>query len=104
MTAELSLHETAEGVLLPVRAQPRARKAGLMGIHAGSLKVAVTEAPDKGKANDAIIKLLAESLGVRRSQLDIASGASSSQKQILVSGINAAELLQRVTKCLAGES
>jgi uncharacterized protein (TIGR00251 family) len=101
MTGELSLDETSEGVLLSIRAQPRARKSAITGIHAGSLKVAVTAAPEKGKANDAILKLLAQALGLRGAQLTIASGASSSQKRVLVTGISAAELTQRVAHLLA---
>ena len=54
---ELSPHE--RGTVLRVKAQPNARKAGILGEHAGSLKVGVTVAPEKGKANAAILEILA---------------------------------------------
>jgi len=96
MAVGIQLDETDDGVVLPVRAQPRARKNSITGVHDGSLKVAVTAVPEKGKANDAILKLLAGSLDLRRSQLQIVSGASSSQKRILVRDMTPPELRKRI--------
>jgi uncharacterized protein YggU (UPF0235/DUF167 family) len=50
----------AEGCVLPVRAQPGARKAGVLGEQAGALKVAVTAPPEDGRANRALVEVLAE--------------------------------------------
>ncbi len=82
----------ADGVILPVRAQARARRAGVVGEHAGALKVAVAEPPDKGKANDAIVKLLADALGVAKSQVVLISGAASRAKRFLVVGLSREQL------------
>jgi uncharacterized protein YggU (UPF0235/DUF167 family) len=41
----------AEGLVLPVRAQPGARKAGVLGEHGDALKIAVTVPPEEGRAN-----------------------------------------------------
>ena len=100
----LELAESTNGVLLPVQAQPRARKNGLVGIHNGRLKVAVTQAPEKGKANDALVKLLASSLGLRRSQIELVSGATSSKKTFLITGVEMQELQRRLDDCLNGTS
>src|SRR6266704_1433728 len=62
----IDLQLTSGGVILPVHAQPGSRKNGITGIHAGRLKVAVTQAPEKGKANQALVKLLADLLDVKR--------------------------------------
>lgn len=96
----IELTETAEGLLLPIQAQPKAKKNAVTGIHDGRLKVAVTQAPEKGKANDAILKLLAKSLGVKRSQLELVSGETSSKKTLRVTGIAADSLAQRITDLL----
>jgi hypothetical protein len=72
------------GIVVPVRAQPRARQARIIGEHGGSLKVAVTDPPEKGKANQAIIKLLANHLGLKQSQVQLLSGASSRNKRFLL--------------------
>lgn len=90
----------AEGTLLPVRAQPGARRDALTGEHAGALRVAVTAPPDRGRANEAIAEVIAESLGLRESQVVLISGATSRQKRFLLRGVDpeaARALLDRVS-------
>lgn len=82
----------AEGCLLAVRAQPGARKAGVVGEQAGALKVAVTAPPEDGRANQAITELLREWLGLKRSQVELASGATNRNKQFLIRGLTPDEL------------
>lgn len=72
------------GILIPVRAQPRARSARIVGEHAGALKVAVTHPPERGKANEAIATLLAELFGLKPSQVQLISGATSRNKRFLL--------------------
>ena len=55
----IAIAEHADGCILPVRAQPGARKAGILGEHAGALKVAVTAPPEDGRANRALTEGLA---------------------------------------------
>ena len=90
----LSAHE--KGSVVMVRAQPGARKNGVTGEHAGSLKVAVTAAPEKGKANAAIAQVLAEALGCKPAQIEILSGLRGREKKFLVSGIDPDELKRRI--------
>jgi len=80
----VDLQSDGEGVLLPVQAQPKAKHNAVTGVHNGRLKVAVTQTPEKGKANAAIIKLLAKSLGLKRSQLEIIAGETSQKKTVRV--------------------
>ena len=56
----IELSDHAEGVLLPVRAKPGARKAGIQGERNGALVVAVTAPPEDGRSNDALVELLHE--------------------------------------------
>jgi uncharacterized protein len=86
----------AEGCVLPVRAQPGARKAGVRGEQAGALKVAVTAPADQGRANVALVEVLREALGLKRSQLELLSGETSRDKRFLVRGLTPAELQMRV--------
>ena len=74
----------AEGSLLAVRAQPGARQAGVIGEQAGALKVAVTAPPEDGRANQALTELLRDWLGLKRSQVELASGATNRTKQFLI--------------------
>jgi uncharacterized protein (TIGR00251 family) len=95
---ELSRH--AEGTILPVHAQPGARRNAVVGERAGALRVAVTAAPEKGKANAAIQALLAESLGCRPSQVQLLSGETSRQKRFLVVGLTPDQLCLKINALL----
>ncbi len=88
----------ADGVILPVRAQPRARRAGVVGEHAGALRVAVAAAPERGKANDAIAKVLADELGLAKSQVRLVSGLASREKRFLVVGLTREQLQARLER------
>lgn len=92
----LDLTAGDEGVILPVHAQPGAKQNAITGVHAGRLKVSVTQAPEQGKANQALIRVLADLLGLKRAQLQLLSGATSSQKRFHVRGVSVAELQARI--------
>ncbi len=96
----VQLEETAAGIVLPVKAQPGARRNGVVGEHAGSLKVAVTQVPEKGRANEAIVEVLTERLELKRNQLRLISGSASSQKKFLVVGVSIEELRGRIERLL----
>ncbi len=61
------------------------------------LKVCVTPAPEKGKANRAIIEVLAKTVGLRKSQIELLSGETASQKEFLVRDIELDELAKKVS-------
>ena len=88
----LALESHPEGTILPVRAQPGARRNELRGEQDGELKVCVTQSPEKGKANKALIDLLVKSLGLKRSQIELLAGETSHHKRFLVRGIRPEEL------------
>jgi uncharacterized protein len=98
MTVEIADH--ADGCVVNVRAQPGARRNGIIGEQANALKVAVTAPPDKGRANDAIIEVLADALGVKRSQVELVSGPTNRQKKFLVRGLTADVLRNRLRTLL----
>jgi uncharacterized protein (TIGR00251 family) len=82
----------AEGATVAVRAQPGARKNAVLGEQAGALKVAVTAPPEDGRANDALVEVLKDWLGVRRSQVELVSGRTHRNKVFLVRGVTAEQL------------
>jgi uncharacterized protein (TIGR00251 family) len=94
----IELVEHPNGVILSVRAQPRARQARIVGEHGGALKVAVTEPPQKGKANQSIIELLCEQLGLKKSQVTLLSGDTSRSKRVLIAGLQVPELQARLER------
>ncbi|MEI8373738.1 MAG: DUF167 domain-containing protein [Planctomycetota bacterium] len=96
---DLQIHP--DGILLLVRAQPGARRNEVRGVQDGALKVCVTQAPEKGKANKAIVEVLAKWLGVRKSHIELISGETASQKKFLVRGIEQNDLAERIKTRLA---
>jgi uncharacterized protein (TIGR00251 family) len=87
----------AEGATLAVRAQPGARKNAVLGEQAGALKVAVTAPPQDGRANAAIVEVLRDWLGVKRSQVELVSGQAHRNKVFLVRGVTVEQLVALVT-------
>jgi len=83
------------GCVIGVRAHAGGRKNEVRPA-AAVLKVSVTAAPEKGKANKAIITLLADSLGLKRSQIELLAGETSPQKRFLIRDITPAELTERL--------
>lgn len=96
----ITLEEHLQGIIIPVKAHPGARRNGLAGEHAGALKVQVTQAPERGKATDAVLKTIADTLRLKRSQVSLLSGATSPQKRVLVTGVSLADLAERMRSVL----
>ncbi len=91
----------ADGAILPVVAQPGAKRNAVLGERAGALRIAVTAPPDKGKANAAIQSVLVENLGFKAANVSLVSGATSRQKRFLIGGIGPDELNKRLALLLA---
>lgn len=72
------------GVAIDVIAVPGARRDEIVGRHGDALRVRVTAAPEKGRANGAIEALLARSLGTRPSDVHVERGATSRRKRVVV--------------------
>jgi len=79
-----------DGLLITARVTPKASRdavQGAMAIPEGqALKIAVTAAPDKGQANDAVAVLLAETFGVAKSAVAVVAGETSRRKIVRISG------------------
>ena len=100
---EQPLKPHAEGVMLSVQARGGARRDVVQGIHAGMLRVCVTAPPEKGKANQAIVALLAKVLGVSRSSIELVSGATSPRKRLLIRAASMDEVSARIDRALHPE-
>ena len=97
----IAVTDHTQGCVLPVRAQPGARRAGVQGEQAGALKVAVTAPPEDGRANQALVEQLRKVLGLKRSQVELIGGQTSRDKRFLIRGVARAELEQRLTALLS---
>jgi len=77
--------------LLPVRIQPRASKNEIGLMENGGLKIRLTAPPVDGAANEALIRFLAERLGIAKSRIGIVSGHTGRDKVVRISGVSEAE-------------
>jgi hypothetical protein len=87
---------------LAVKVVPGASRSRIAGRHGDGIKVQVSAAPEKGKANAAVIEVLAEALRVRESQVVLVSGPTQPRKVFRIDGIDDAELHNRLD-LLAGK-
>ena len=88
--------DSAGGVILSVRVIPRARKTEIAGRRADALLVRVAAPPVEGAANDALVELLADRLGVARRAIRIVSGERGRQKRIAIAGVTTAFVQDRL--------
>lgn len=104
---ESCYRRTATGLSLNLRVTPKARRAGIEGLRDSAdgprLAVAVNAPPDDGKANAAVIDLLATALGLPKSAITLAQGGKSRQKTLYISG-PADDLAAALDVLIAGDS
>ena len=94
------LKESATGVSFAVKVHPRAHKEAITGVIGDALKLALTAPPVDGKANQAVIEFFADLFAISRSSVTIASGETSRNKIIRVSGISAEQVRQKLQVAL----
>ena len=81
---------------LHVKVQPGSRRNEVVGFQGEVLRLRVTAPPERGRANQAVIDLLAQTLGIRKSQLSVIKGAASREKVLAVQGLDALEARRRL--------
>ncbi len=90
--SELRVREQDGAVVFEVRVAPRASRSRVIGVQDGALKVALTAPPVDGAANQALRKLLAKTLGVSKSDVEIVRGDRARIKLLRIDGIRAADV------------
>jgi uncharacterized protein (TIGR00251 family) len=78
-------------VTLSIRIQPRASKNEIVALAGGGLKIRLTAPPVDGAANEALVKFLADTLSIPKSNVEIVSGHTSKNKIVKISGISKEE-------------
>jgi len=86
---------------LRLRVAPGAARAAIVGRHGDAWKVRVAAAPEHGKANLAVLALLAEALSLPRSSVSLVSGGASRDKIVELTVLEPAEIDRRLAS--AGE-
>ena len=75
---------------------PGAARPGVVGRHGDGWKLRVAAAPERGKANEAVLALLAETLALPRANVSLVSGASSRNKIVELTGLAPDEVERRL--------
>src|SRR5687768_2840547 len=98
----LDVRDVDGGATLRVRVSPRASRDAVGGERAGALVVRITAPPVEGAANAAVLRLVARTLGVPPSAVEVRHGASGRDKLLHVRGLDAAALRARLEQAPAG--
>lgn len=97
MNRNFKITDAKRGAAFTVRVVTRAQKNEIVGVQEdNSLKIRLTASPSEGQANDALIKFLAERLGVPEGNIEIVAGRDSRDKWISVEGISTADVEEKL--------
>ena len=94
-----------EAVLTRVRLRvaPGATRAGVVGRHGGAWKVRVTAPAEAGRANDAVVRLLADTLALPRTSVTLVSGHSARDKIVELAGLEPGDVERRLSTAAGKE-
>ena len=95
---KLSLRDVAGGAVIPVKVVPGSSRDRIVGVLGDSLKIATSAAPEKGKANAAVAKILAEALGMDARRVELVSGQTNPRKEFFVQGASAQSVRETLGK------
>jgi uncharacterized protein (TIGR00251 family) len=92
---------TAASTRLRLRVSPGAGRAAIVGRHGDAWKVRVTAAPENGRANEAVLRLLATTLAVPRDAVTLVSGHGAREKIVELTGLGPALIDRRLASASA---
>ncbi|GAB1369143.1 DUF167 domain-containing protein [Azonexus hydrophilus] len=87
----------AGGATLSLHVQPGAKKSECAGLHGEALKIRLAAPPVDGKANEALLRFLAQRLAIPRQQISLKSGQTSRQKVVEIESVTAERLVALLT-------
>ena len=90
------LHTGSSGITLTLHIQPGAKKTEFAGLHGDALKIRLAAPPVDGKANEALVKFVAETLGIARSEVTIKSGHTSRRKVVEIDDPTRLEVIAKL--------
>ena len=92
----LVIREVDGGVVFAVKIVPGSSRTSICGLLDGMLKIKVSAAPQRGKANQCLLEFLAKQLAVKKNAVSIISGQTNPIKQVQALGISADALLKKL--------
>lgn len=95
------LSQLADGtVLIRLHVQPKASKTRIAGIHDGCLKLAIAAPPVDGRANQEVVKFLADLLEIPSRDVTLKSGAQGRRKLVVIDGLDGVAARRKIVKIL----
>jgi uncharacterized protein (TIGR00251 family) len=95
--SSLDVRQVDGGIVLGVKVVPGSSRTVFAGEFDGMLKIKLSAAPEKGKANKCLIEYMAKRLKVRKTCISIISGATKSVKQLQILDVEPERLLNRLS-------
>ncbi len=103
MPAHPALHDSKKGVLLSVRVQPGAGSSSFVGRHGDAVKIRVGAPPTDGRANDAVVALVAKEFGLAMAEVAITSGHTSRSKRVSLGDLDRTTAAAHLDRILGGD-
>ncbi|MEP0846101.1 MAG: DUF167 domain-containing protein [Phycisphaerae bacterium] len=95
-TPELAVTDSGDAIEFQVKVVPGASRDRIAGLWNGALRVTVSAPPERGRANEAVVALLAKRLGVGRGEIAVVAGETQPLKRVRVRSCDAATARQRL--------
>ncbi len=92
--------KSENGIRIRIKVSPGASRTKVIGLYGNALKVSLNAPPEKGKANQALIKLMEKVLGVPKQQISIITGQTSKQKVIEIKNIDISSCITNIKRIL----
>ena len=81
---------------IKIKVVPGAKREKVAGLYGGAIKVQVSALPENGKANAAVLRILAEALGLKLNQIELVAGHSQPRKVVRVNELTEREIYERL--------
>ena len=94
--SSIKIEKSASGIVFTAKIVPGSSKTAIVGELDGQLKIKVSAAPEKGKANKCLIEYISKKLAVKKKDIQIISGMTNAVKQLEITGINEGEFLEKL--------
>ncbi len=96
----LAIHSAEGGAVIVVKVVPGSSRERIVGVLGDALKIATSAPPEKGRANAAVVKILAKALAIDARSVELVSGAASPRKEFRVTGSSVEALRKKLQHLL----
>jgi uncharacterized protein (TIGR00251 family) len=84
---DIPFQKSKKGVTLKIKVEPRSSRKGISGVVGDAIKIKLNAPPVGGAANEELIEVLSEELGIKKSSIKILRGMSSRNKVVEIEGV-----------------